>query len=187
MTGGGLAASFEELRPALLRYLRTRGASQEEAEDILQDVHIKLLAEHSGPVSQPRAYLYKMANNHFLLHRRTAGRRVRREEDWVSVHGGDSEEDEKPSAEAALIAREQLAILQHVLDALPERTRFIFRAFRIEGEPRRDIAARFGISVSAVEKHLARAYEAISAARLRLDEDHPGRRSLMGERSRHVS
>ena len=187
MTGGGLVSSFEELRPGLLRYLKTRGASPEEAEDILQDVHLKLFAEHSGPVAQPRAYLYKMANNYFLLHRRTAGRRVRREEDWISVHGADGEEDDKPSVEAELIAREQLAILQRVLDNLPERTRLIFRCFRIEGEQRRDIASRIGISVSAVEKHLARAYEAISATRLRLDEDHPDRRSLMGARGRHVS
>jgi RNA polymerase sigma factor (sigma-70 family) len=187
LNGAGLISSFAALRPALLRYLSTRGASQEEAEDILQDVHIKLLAEHSGPVAQPKAYLYKMTNNHFLLHRRTAGRRVRREEDWASLHGAEGEEDDQPSIEAELIAKEQLAILQRVLDSLPERTRLIFRCFRIEGEPRRDIAARFGISVSAIEKHLARAYEAISAARLRLDEDHPHRRSLTGERGRHVS
>lgn len=184
---GGLVSSFADLRSALLRYLRTRGASQEEAEDILQDVHLKLLAEHSGPVAQPRAYLYKMANNHFLLHRRTAGRRVRREEDWASVHGAEGEEDDQPSIETELIAREQLSILQHVLDSLPERTRLIFRCFRIEGEPRRDIAVRFGISISAVEKHLARAYEAISAAKLRLDEDHSNRRHLTGERGRHVT
>lgn len=89
LNGGGLVPLFAELRPALARFLQTRGASPDEAEDILQDVNIKLLAERSGPVAQPRAYLYKMTNNHFLLHRRTIGRRERREEDWVSAHGGD--------------------------------------------------------------------------------------------------
>jgi len=186
LNGSGLIPLFTELRPALARFLQSRGASADEAEDILQDVNIKLLADRSGPVAQPRAYLYKMTNNHFLLHRRTAGRRERREEDWVSAHGGDGEADDQPSIETEMIAREQLAILQRLLDGLPERTRTIFQRFRIDGEPQRVIAGELGISVSAVEKHLARAYEAIAAAKLRLNEDHPGRRSLMEERGRHA-
>ena len=81
----------------------------------------------------------------------------------------------------------QLAILQRILDGLPERTRIIFRRFRIDGEPQRVIAGELGISISAVEKHLARAYQAIAAAKLRLNEDHADRRSLTGERGRHAS
>jgi RNA polymerase sigma factor (sigma-70 family) len=170
MSNSGLLGAFMECRPALLRYLTLRGARTDEAEDILQEVHLKLWAEKIGPVDQPRAYLYKMTNNHFLLHRRTVDRRARREEDWVQVHGGEQlEVDERPTTEAALIAREQLAILQRVLDALPERTRAIFRRYRIDGEPQRQIAADMGISSSAVEKHLTRAYQAIAAVKLRLD------------------
>lgn len=179
---GGLLALFAEMRPALLRYLASRGAGADEAEDVLQDVQVKLLVDAIGPVDQPRAYLYRMTNNHFLAARRTAGRRMRREEDWSSVQGGGGgEADQKPSAETELIARQQLAILQRVLDALPERTRKIFRRFRIDGEPQRLIAEDMGISVSAVEKHLARAYQAISDVKLRLDEDRAtGRRPTAG-------
>jgi RNA polymerase sigma factor (sigma-70 family) len=172
MSNGGLLSAFSEHRPALLRYLRLRGATADEAEDILQEVHLKLWAEKPGPVDQPRAYLYTMTNNHFLLHRRTAGRRARREGAWMEAQAGeDPEVDERPTAEAGLIAREQLEILQRALDALPERTRTIFQRFRLDGEPQRQIAADIGVSVSAVEKHLTRAYEAIAAVKLRLDGD----------------
>lgn len=172
MSNSGLLGAFIECRPALLRYLKLRGATGDEAEDILQEVHLKLWAEKIGLVDQPRAYLYKMTNNHFLLHRRTAGRRARREGDWVVAHSGEQPEiDERPSAEAGLIARQQLDILQRTLDALPERTRIVFRRFRLDGEPQRQIAAEMGISVSAIEKHLTRAYEAIAAAKLRMDGD----------------
>jgi RNA polymerase sigma-70 factor (ECF subfamily) len=134
------------------------------------EVHLKLWAEKLDPVDQARAYLYKMTNNHFLLHRRTAERRARREGDWVLTQGGEQPEvDEHRGAEAGLMARQQLEILQRVLDALPERTRTAFLRFRLDGEPQRQIAADFGISVSAIEKHLTRAYEAIAAAKLRLD------------------
>lgn len=175
-----------DLRPALLRYLTLRGATADEAEDVLQETYLKLSTSTIGPIDQPRAYLYRMANNHFLLHRRTANRRARREEDWVDTHGGEPREiDEQPSAETHLIARQQLAILQGVLDGLPERTRAIFRRFRLDGEPQRQIAADIGISVSAVEKHLARAYEAITAAKLELNEDRGNSRHLRNQRGHH--
>ena len=182
----GLSSLFFEMRPALLRFLSSRGASPDEAEDALQDVHLKLLGVASGPIAQPRAYLYKMVNNHFLVHRRTIGRRSRRENDWVAAHGSAGEMDNQPSVESELIARQQVEILQRVLDRLPERTRMIFRRFRIEGEQQRAIAAELGISISAVEKHLARAYKDISAARLRLDEETPNGRSLTDDRDRHA-
>ena len=88
LAGGGLVQTFTETRSALSRYLSLRGATADEAEDILQEVHLKLLEEKVGPVAEPRAYLYRMTNNHFLGWRRTAGRRVRREEDWVDAHSG---------------------------------------------------------------------------------------------------
>ena len=104
MSNSGLLEAFNECRPALLRYLKLRGATADEAEDILQEVHLKLWAEKVGPVDQPRAYLYKMTNNHFLLHRRTAIRRVRREEDWVATQSGEQPEvDPRPSAEAGAL------------------------------------------------------------------------------------
>lgn len=186
MQPSGLLQAFLDARAALLRYLMLRGAAADEAEDILQEISVRLSSETIGPVAEPRAYLYRMATNQFLVHRRSQGRRIQREEDWVDAHSGeDREQDERPSAEAGLIARGQLAILQRVLDALPERTHMIFRRFRIDGEPQRRIADDLGISISAVEKHLTRAYEAIASAKLRLDGDHMPPRHLSCERGRH--
>lgn len=186
MSTSGLLQAFLASRAALLRYLVLRGASTDEAEDILQEVSLSLSSGTIGAVAEPRAYLYRMTNNHFLLYRRTANRRARREEDWVGAHSGDPPVlDDRPSAETQLIAREQVAILQGVLDRLPERTRTIFRRFRLDGEPQARIAADLGISVSAVEKHLTRAYGAIASARLRLDGDRMLPWHLKDQRGRH--
>jgi len=186
MTNSGLYEAFLGMRPALHRYLLRRGAREDEAEDVLQDVSLTLSSGKTGPVGEVGGYLYRMTTNHFLLHRRSAGRRARREEDWVDAHAGDPPDlDEQPSAETSLIAREQLAVLQSIIDRLPERTRTIFRRFRLDGETRPIIAADLGISVSAVEKHLARAYEAITTVRLRLDEDKPLPRHLSSKGDRH--
>src|SRR3546814_19108844 len=46
--------------------------------------------------------------------------------------------------------------------ALPDRTRIIFVLRRIEGWKYQEIAERYGISVSAVEKHVERAAEQLA-------------------------
>src|SRR3546814_5487921 len=53
----GLLQTFAEARAALSRFLVTRGATPDEADEILQELHLKLLTENMGPVAQPRAYL----------------------------------------------------------------------------------------------------------------------------------
>lgn len=170
MPTGGLLQIFIETRPALHRFLVARGASPVAAEDILQDISLRLAGGGVGPVTEPRAYLYKMASNQFQLQRRTDGRRAQREEDWAeSRSDGDGGIDPEPSAEEHILHREHLGILDAALARLPERTRAIFLRVRLEREPQKQIAADFGISVSAVEKHLARAYEEIAATRIFLD------------------
>jgi RNA polymerase sigma factor (sigma-70 family) len=175
----GLLAILLDTRPALRRYLVLRGAAADEADDILQDMALKLADAAPGPVDQPRAYLYRMATNHLLLVRRAAGRRVRREADWVEAGAGETlETDTTPSAEAQVVGRDQLAFVQRLIDRMPERTRTIFRRFRLGGEPQKQIAADIGISTSAVEKHLARAYAEIAQIRRRLDEENAPPRHL---------
>ncbi|WP_334185967.1 RNA polymerase sigma factor [Novosphingobium sp.] len=185
MDSSGLLEAFLALRAGLLRYLAMQGASPDEAEDILQETSLKLSGGTFLNIDQPRAYLYRMVHNLFVLHRRSAGRTARRDEAWVGAHTGDPPEiDETPSAETTLIAREYLAILQETVDALPERTKFIFRRFRLDGVPQREIAAELAISLSAVEKHLTRAYEAIAAKRQKLDGAAGGSRHLKSKEGR---
>ena len=172
MTDSGLTLIFLELRPALLRFLMARGVSVAEAEDVLQDVYLKLRAEPGGPVASPRAYLYRVVSNRLLDLRRVGWRRSQRELDWAGASAGVmAEADDRPAADALLIGRQRLAAVQRALDALPERTAAIFSRFRIDGWPQKDIAADYGISISAVEKHLQRAYRVVLDARAGLDAE----------------
>ena len=185
MSTSGLIQTFMQIKPALQRFLIARGASPAEAEDILQEASLRLSTDKVGPVAEPRAYLYKMASNQSQLHRRTEQRRSRREEDWVDSNSDNGREiDPDGSAELRLIQREQLAILRSALDGLPDRTRWIFLQCRVEGEPQRKVAVTLGISVSAVEKHLTRAYGAIASTKLLLDGDHALPRHLRQTRGR---
>lgn len=175
MTAQLLKALLMASRPALLRFLQVRGASEEEAEDVLQDLYITLEHRAIGSVAEPRAYLYRMTNNLLLDRRRAAQRRTRREEEYWDA------DSEHPRSDDALIARQQLAMVDAALATLPERTVEIFRRFRIEGERQKLIAEQVGISVSAVEKHLQRAYEVLLAVKRQIDAENDGPRRLCRE------
>ncbi|MDB5663051.1 MAG: polymerase sigma factor [Sphingomonas bacterium] len=171
----GLIGVLIANRARITRFLRARLGDDSEAEDALHDLWIKLQASPSGPVADPLAYVYRMAANAASDRRRSALRRGRRDSDWAGTGQLDEASAKLVSAEQMLIVRDELARVERALAALPERTSRIFRAFRVEGVSQKAIAAEHGISISAVEKHLQRAYRTILAVRKALDADEPVR------------
>ncbi|WP_340316425.1 RNA polymerase sigma factor [Rhizorhabdus argentea] len=177
MSDNGLKAVFLGSRPALMRFLAARGAGAD-AEDLLQELWLKASAAQSGPIASPLAYLYRMADNLMLDRRREAQRRLRRDDAWSDAAGGAMPGiSDQPSAERVLLARERLRLVDQMLEALGDRTAAIFRSHRIDGVAQRDIAATMGISLSAVEKHLQKAYRVLVQMREGESADlPPGRR-----------
>ena len=170
----GLRAVFMVERPMLLRLVTARLASAADAEDVLQDMWLRLESVASGPVAKPAAYLYRMANNLAFDRRRSAVRRAARDDAW---HGLQTTPDEMPDAETALIARHRLVQVQAALAALPEKAGRAFRLFRFEGLSQKAIAMEMDTSLSSVEKWLQRAYRAIhDAGRVDLAGSEPPRR-----------
>lgn len=168
MGGTALARSFMTYQAALLRYLRARGAG-EEAEDLLQELWIKAQAGDDGAVADARAYLYRMAHNLMLDRRRADQRRHLREDHYrTDIRGHSGDVDDTPAADRVLIARERLRSIDQLLASLGQRTDHIFRRHRVDEVTQREIADELGITLSAVEKHLQKAYKAIAASRLRL-------------------
>lgn len=165
----GLEAVLLANKAALLRFLRARGAA-DAAEDLLHELWIKVTAQPTQPVSKPLPYLYQMANNLLLDRRRSELRARRRENEWTDIATRTSSADEAPS-DRALIAQEQLRDADATLSGLGERTRQIFYRFRLEGATQYQVAQELGISVSAVEKHLQKAYRALLELKRRSDAE----------------
>ncbi len=62
-----------------------------------------------------------------------------------------------PSAETVLLARERMARMSVCLGRLNDKTREIFLAHRVDGMSYEEIARHHRLSISSVEKHIAKA------------------------------
>lgn len=141
-------------RPALVRYFARRTGNHAEAEDLTQEVFIRLAGTDLGPVAKREAFVFQIASN--LLRDRARRAKVRdsyRDEVQRSPEAGLDLLDPHRVAEG----HDMLKSLYEALAELPERTRRIFVLYRIENVSRKTIAAQFGITESAVDKQVGRA------------------------------
>ncbi|MEM8498261.1 MAG: sigma-70 family RNA polymerase sigma factor [Pseudomonadota bacterium] len=164
-----LLAAFEQYRGELQAFLRTRLDSPELADDLLQDLYLKLDSYTvSKKIQAPRAFLYRAANNLLADHFRTQARRDAKHQ--AAADPADEATDERTPEQIAL-QRERLRLLQRAVTALPDKCQQVFRMRRFEELEKEVIAARLGISVNMVEKHLRKALsECQSALAARLGE-----------------
>lgn len=161
----GLQAIFLANRATLLRFLAARGAGGE-AEDLLQELWIKVSGAPAGPIGNPLSYLFRATENLMRDRHRAVRQSALRDRAWDESHSpANPGVSDTPSSERVLIAREQLARIEAVLADVGERARDVFRLHRIEGLAQRDIAAQLGVSLSTVESDMRKAYRAVLAAR----------------------
>lgn len=167
----GLQQIFEEHRQQLLRYLRSHGAG-DAAEDLLQELWLKVAAAPGGPVANPRSYLFRAATNLMIDRRRSEAQARRRERDWSEVADRlpDSAAND-PAPDRRLQGRQQLALVEAELGKLPPRALAIFRAHRIDGQTQREIAASMALSASTIESDLRMVYRLLDELREKLDEE----------------
>jgi RNA polymerase sigma-70 factor (ECF subfamily) len=130
-----------------------RGRSASDADDLVQEAWVRLACyQREQPVARPEAFLMRTAMNLSVDAHRTRvshGEEVLVEEVILI--------DAAPHAEAVVLAKERVARLNLCLARLNDRTREIFLSHRVDEMTYEEIAARFQLSTSAVEKHIAKA------------------------------
>jgi RNA polymerase sigma-70 factor (ECF subfamily) len=153
-------ALVSRYRRPLLRFFQRRSIGAEDAEDLTQEVFMRLSRRfarlHWG---NPDGLVFTVAANALIDHERHE--RARRRDHHVEVDPALPADE--PSAETALAGRERLRRLVAALDTLSPSVRAAFVLCRFENLTQAEAAARLGLSVSAVEKHMMTAL-----ARLRL-------------------
>lgn len=160
----GLTALIAAHRAELLRFLAARTGDRDEAEDLLQELWLRVRGADAGPVANGRAYLFRAANNLVLDRARARRRRAARDTAWSQQEYGEDPADPAANAEEEIVAREEAARLASAIGNLPEGARRALRLHKIDGLSHAETAARLGISKSGVEKHMAVAMKYLRAA-----------------------
>jgi RNA polymerase sigma-70 factor (ECF subfamily) len=150
-------------RDRIVRFLEVRGAG-DGAEDLFQDLWMRLTDRRTGPIAEPLPYIMRAANNLMLDRYRSTRQSDLRDKAW-----GEASAQQSPSTEASLISREQLALVETAITATGERPARIFRRFRVDGLNQRDIASEMGVSLSTVEADLRKVYATLAAMRRQFD------------------
>jgi RNA polymerase sigma factor (sigma-70 family) len=136
-----------------LRQIERRTNDRQNAEDLLHSAYLKLERyQESHEVECAIGFLTQTALNIRIdTHRR---------DDFLRNHILESSicfDRPAPLQDKVVEDRSRLARLKEGLDQLAPRTREIILLYRVEELKQREIATLLGISVSAVEKHIAKA------------------------------
>jgi RNA polymerase sigma factor (sigma-70 family) len=145
-------------------YLKKRGKSREDAEDLIQEAFLRLeqYCQKGNEVDCVEAFLRRTVMNLAVSEHRSEQRFL---DGKMSL---DSEElrDPSPTPDEVFAAEQRLRQLQTILDRVSRRVRDVYFMHRLGGFSYADIAARFNCSVSLVEKQIASAATAITYERL---------------------
>jgi RNA polymerase sigma-70 factor (ECF subfamily) len=156
-----LDALFRAHAAAVTRWAARLGGPQIEVDDVVQEVFLvvsRRLDEWRGE-AQPTTWLFRITSRVVANHRRrTWLRRI-----WRGLTGATREEPAPPEQwpNARLAARERVAQLHAMLDALPERQRQVLILFELEEMSSAEIAHVIGVPHATVRVWLHRARSAL--------------------------
>lgn len=147
-------------RRPLNSYFRRRTSDATEAEDLTQEVFLRIARRRDQmTLENLEAFVFTIAAN--LMRDRGRRRAVRGIQVALPFDHVSETLDrglvEVLDPDRVLAGKDDLDRVMAALAELPERTQDIFVLQRIEGMKNREIAEWLGISVSAIEKHMARA------------------------------
>ena len=157
LTANDVADLMQKHRAALTRFLARRIGCPDTIQDILQEMFIRLHGHRlREPVSNPRAFLFRVASNLATDHLRSRERRA-------EIGDGEDElarlPDESPCPEVTIFSQQRVALLKQAILELPPKCREVFILCKFEHYTYAQTARKLGISESTVIKHMVKALD----------------------------
>ena len=162
---------FEIFEPQLGAYFRRHGCQDAEADDLTQNVFLRML-EQIGTLKDAKSFhfwLFKIAGNHFRNFLRARARDREGLEDFADLARKESESSAfwvrgtfEPSPEAQLTISETVDRRRLLLSKLLRATKLAPQTrrsllLRLRGDSYQEIARTLGIAVGTVGSHVSRA------------------------------
>jgi RNA polymerase sigma-70 factor (ECF subfamily) len=149
------------LEAALMQFLRYNWRNQADIGDLLQEIYLKVYeAAQSKLPESTRGFVFTTARN--LLIDRVHRSKVVPIEAVTDLEALPIAADE-PSADQAVIARDELRRVQDALEKLSPRSRQAILMKQVEGLSRREIAERMQISENTVKWYLSDGLRALAS------------------------
>lgn len=154
-----LEAIFRAHYPGLVAFVRRYVKSTEIAEELVQDLFLKLWARRGslGAIDSVKTYLFRAARNTALNHLR----RRKLEHEWLEKEGGALSEEQGQEGDEPVTESELATAVRVAVDRLPPRCREVFMLSRDGGLTYGEIAKSLGISIKTVETQMGRALKAL--------------------------
>ncbi|WMD23595.1 sigma-70 family RNA polymerase sigma factor [Achromobacter seleniivolatilans] len=151
---------YRDHRPWLFGWLRRKLGCEHRAEDLAQDVFVRVIqGRKSVRVNEARALLTTIAKGLVVDHQRHAAL-----EYAYLAYLAAMPETYAPSPETQAEQLQALMQLDRLLDGLPPKARSAFLLSQLDGLTYPEIAERLGVSLSSVQQYMVRAMSACYAA-----------------------
>jgi RNA polymerase sigma factor (sigma-70 family) len=155
--------------PLLMRYLRRLGLEEDRANDLVQDVFVRLLQtlpgfELDSKRGRFRSYLWKLTYSALVDQARRVKARRQAEEQWVKrFHDSSEAESRKLQDELNEINQEHILkrALPHVHSKTSRTAWACFEQRMLRDRPGADIAAELGITAEAVYVYSSRVLKSV--------------------------
>lgn len=157
-------AALGEVRDEVFTYLRHRLGDRETAADLTQEALLRMMKYRDAPgIEDHRALLFRIVHNLVLEHWRAQYRHHAAQH--VALDDVAPLQLDQPSVEAIVDARQTVDhLLTQTIAGLPPKCRLAFMLSRFDELTYPQVAAKMGISVKMVEKHITRALVACRLA-----------------------
>lgn len=151
---------YRSHRDTLVSYAGKLSGDRAIAEDIVQDAWLLLDRKtDDGAIREPMGYLRRIIRNLVFTRARQAREITVGAEDMLGIA------DNRPSAEAEVMAQQAMALVLDAIDAMPARQKAAIKMYHFEGLKLREIAAKLGLSVSYTQSLIADGLEVCNQRR----------------------
>ncbi len=164
-----LSDLFEIYGPKLKGWLMARGVGNGTAEDLVQDVMIKVWtgAHMFDPAKASFAtWVYRMTRNKWIDHQRKHGRMDVRDPELMKIIA----DDEVPSAEENFMSQQSADILRDEIAKLTEAQQMAIRMAFLEFKTHKEISAETGLPLGTVKTRIRSAINALKSNMARQQE-----------------